>query len=476
VSAIVVAEELSKQFILRHASGTSVKERVLAMTGRARGTRDEVFTALDRVNCAVQAGESIALVGRNGSGKSTLLKLVAGIHQPSAGRLLVRVGVRIATMIELGVGFHPDLTGRENVYLNAAIHGLTRKQIDAIYPAVVRYSELERFVDTPIKTYSSGMVMRLGFAIAVNLDPDVFLLDEIFAVGDEAFQHKCLASMQAFQERGKTMFFVSHAAEAVREMCRRALVLDGGRVVFDGDVDPALIQYRLLLNEQTRGMVRGAPAPDQPVGEPWHRRAMGGRWDTEGPRQLAFLREQGLKPADRLLELGCGSLRAGVALLQYLDAAAYVGVDTDQTLIDAAVAIELPRARIDPNRGQFLVGDARDLSAVEGSFDVILAVGLLQSLPTEGVARTFAAAIRRLAPRGRFFAAYFEAPSAASLEPIERPGPCWSHFDQPPYHHDFETLRRLADACGGVAERMGEWGDPHGQMMMVIRRAGDHAD
>ena len=130
--------------------------------------------------------------GANGSGKSTLLKLIAGIHHATGGTLLVRAGLRIATMIELGVGFHPDLSGRENVFLNAAIHGLSREEIDALYPKVVEYAELDQFIDNPIKTYSSGMIMRLGFAVGINLNPDMFLLDEVFAVGDEAFQRKCL--------------------------------------------------------------------------------------------------------------------------------------------------------------------------------------------------------------------------------------------------------------------------------------------
>jgi len=198
---------------------------------------------------------------------------------------------------------------------------------------------------------------------------------------------------------------------------------------------------------------------------------VGGRWATEGPRQLTFLREHGLGPHHRVLELGCGSLRAGVELLKYLSPGSYVGIDTDQTLLDAGLTIELPRAGIPREHGRFVNADSRNLSAIEGEFDLIFAVGLLQSLTFEGVARTFAAAIRKLKPTGQFFAAYFEAPSVAALEPIERPGPSWSHFDQPPFHHEFETLRRLAEACGGVVQRIGEWEDPHGQMMMVITRA-----
>ena len=151
----------------------------------------------------VDHGEAVGLVGRNGSGKSTFLKLVAGIHRPTSGRLLVARGARIASMIELGVGFHPELTGRENVFLNAAIHGLSRSEIEAIYGAIVEYSGLEHFIDVPIKNYSSGMHMRLGFAIAANLDPDILLLDEIFAVGDADFQQRCIATVQQVPRAGQ---------------------------------------------------------------------------------------------------------------------------------------------------------------------------------------------------------------------------------------------------------------------------------
>src|SRR5262249_51999815 len=172
---IVIAHDLSKTFPLHHRV-LSVKERAMNVLRGRRGS-DEHFVAVNRVTFEVAEGESVALVGRNGSGKSTLLKMIGGIHHATGGKLLVRAGTRIATMIELGVGFHPDLSGRENVYLNAAIHGLSREQINDIYPHVVAYAELEPFMDNAIKTYSSGMVMRLGFAVSINLDPDLFLID-----------------------------------------------------------------------------------------------------------------------------------------------------------------------------------------------------------------------------------------------------------------------------------------------------------
>jgi ABC-2 type transport system ATP-binding protein len=476
VRPIVIADGLSKTFPLHHLRVLSVKERVMnALRGRTGS--DETFDALTGVTFEVVEGESVALVGRNGSGKSTLLKLIAGIHHATGGRLLVRAGLRIATMIELGVGFHPDLSGRENVFLNAAIHGLSREEIEAIYPKVVEYAELDQFIDNPMKTYSSGMVMRLGFAVGINLDPDMFLLDEIFAVGDEAFQRKCLASMRAFRDGGRTMFFVSHAADAVREMCERAIVIDHGRVQFDGDTEAGIRNYRrVLAHAPMRGVSWSAAAnldPERQAGEiarSSHRRVVGGLWDEAGELHMAFLRRQGLKPSDSVLDVGCGSLRTGVRLLKYLDAGRYVGIDLDAALIAAGTTLEAPLTGADSSRGQYFVGNAVDLSGVEGNFDVIWMNGLLQDLPHEAAALALAAAVRRLAPAGRLFVAYFEAPAFLAVDPIERPGPCFSYFDRTPRHFDFQTLERYIEAAGGVAERIGDWGDPHGQMLLVARR------
>jgi ABC-2 type transport system ATP-binding protein len=175
----------------------------------------------------------LLLIGRNGSGKSTLLKIIAGIYPPTSGTVRLS-NPRLGTMIELGVGFHPELTGEENIYLGASIYGLSRKEVDKIYPEVVAFSELDSFMDTSIKNYSSGMQARLGFALAVNLDPDILLVDEILAVGDEAFQRKCMARMEQFRSTGKTIVFVSHSPEDVRKICDRACVLDFGSMVFLG--------------------------------------------------------------------------------------------------------------------------------------------------------------------------------------------------------------------------------------------------
>lgn len=477
MATLIITERVSKHYVLHHTRPLTVKERALSFARRRAIPRAETFRALEDVSVTVGSGESVALVGRNGSGKSTLLKLIAGIYQPTEGRVLVDARIRIASMIELGVGFHPELTGVENLYLSAAIHGLTRKEIDAIYSHVVEFAELARFIDSPLKTYSSGMVMRLGFAICMQLNPDVLLLDEIFAVGDEAFQRKCVAAMREFQERGKTMFFVSHSADAVRDMCGRAIVLEHGRLQFDGDVEAAIRTYRRILGEEPS--LAGAD-PHGPKSheeraiegreEGWHRRLAGGLFETVGALHLDFLRAHGLRPIHHLLDLGCGSLRSGTAMLRYLDPGHYVGVDHDAAVLEAGLTIELPAAGIDRANGHYYVSGSADLSNVDGPFDVIWCAGLLQDLPHELVAMTFAAALRKLAATGQMFVAYFEAGEFLSLAPIARPGPSLSYFDHAPRHFDFETLARYADAAGGHAERLGDWNDPHGQTMLVITR------
>src|SRR5262249_40758882 len=181
------------------------------------------------------------------------MKLIAAIHQPTSGHLLVERDTRIGTMIELGVGFHPELTGAENVGLNAAIYGLSQEEIERLYPAIVKYSGLEHFMDVPLKNYSSGMHMRLRFAVAANLHTDLLLLDEVFAVGDPDLQKQCIRTLQTFQSQGRTIVFVSHSADAIRSICRRVCVLDRGRLVFDGDVDNGLRMYERTMERPASG-------------------------------------------------------------------------------------------------------------------------------------------------------------------------------------------------------------------------------
>src|SRR4029453_11314068 len=215
MSAIIDLRHVSKRYWLRKNRAADLKSRALSMlhTDR-REIRDELW-ALRDVSLRVGRGESVGLIGRNGSGKSTLLKLIAGIHRPTEGSVLVSRGAQIGTLIELGIGFHLELSGRENVHLNAAIHGMSAAQIADISPAVVEYSGLREFMDVPLKNYSSGMHMRLSVAVAANLDPDVLLLDEIFAVGDEEFQKQCRRTIDNFLATAKTHLFAPPSSYTV---------------------------------------------------------------------------------------------------------------------------------------------------------------------------------------------------------------------------------------------------------------------
>ena len=194
---------------------------------------DESFTAVSDVTVKVPAGRTLGVIGRNGSGKSTLLKLVAGITKPSTGELVVRG--RISALIELGAGFHPEISGRENVFINGIMLGLTKKEVARRFDEIVEFAELQDFIDAPVKTYSSGMYMRLGFAVAIHVDPDVLLVDEVLAVGDEGFTHKCLDKFAEFKRRGKTILLVTHSLGLVERFCDEALWMDAGRMKALGD-------------------------------------------------------------------------------------------------------------------------------------------------------------------------------------------------------------------------------------------------
>ncbi len=239
---LVELEGVSKRFALRHDAPGHLK--VALLRGLGRRPPSESLLALDDVSLRVAPGEALALVGPNGSGKSTLLRLVAGILQPSAGR--VRICGRVAPLIELGAGFHPELTGRENAFLNAALFGLTRREIQAIYEPVVAFAELWDFMDVPVKSYSLGMQMRLGFAVAVHVHADILLVDEVLAVGDEDFQAKCHARLAQLRGAGTAMVLVSHDGAALERFCEQALLLDEGRVVAAGSTAEVLGTYHRL--------------------------------------------------------------------------------------------------------------------------------------------------------------------------------------------------------------------------------------
>ena len=220
---------------------TSMKERILRM---GHGVV-EPFQALQDVNLEITAGQSVGLIGPNGSGKSTLLKILTGILRPTTGT--VEVNGRVSSLLELGAGFNGELSGRDNIFLNASLLGLSRKETEGLFDSIVEFSELEEFIDNPVKHYSSGMYVRLGFSVAVHVDPDILLVDEVLAVGDEAFARKCLDKIAEFQREGRTILFVTHSLDLVDRICDRGVVLDHGRVVFDGDPEFATGTLRGLL-------------------------------------------------------------------------------------------------------------------------------------------------------------------------------------------------------------------------------------
>lgn len=247
-SAAITIDNVSKRFQLVHERVDSLKERVV----RLRRPRTADFWALRDVGFDVGQGETFGLLGHNGSGKSTLLKCIAGIMPPTTGE--IRTFGRVAALLELAAGFHPDLTGRENVYLKASILGMARAQVARIFDDIVAFAELEDFIDQQVRHYSSGMYARLAFAVAVNVEPEILLLDEVLAVGDESFQRKCFDRMRTFQQEGRTILLVTHAADVVRQFCDRAAVLDQGRLIACGPPHEAVLTFRDSL--LTRGLQR----------------------------------------------------------------------------------------------------------------------------------------------------------------------------------------------------------------------------
>jgi len=237
----ILVEHAARRFRVYPRESRALKDLVFARS-RARGS--DVW-ALRDVSFGVEPGSAVGLVGRNGSGKTTLLRLLSGIVKPSSGR--VEVGGRVGSLLELGAGFHPDMTGRENVYLNGSIHGLRRAVIREKLDEIVSFAGLEQSIDNPVRTYSSGMYMRLGFAIASHVEAEVLLLDEVFAVGDEAFQRKCFGKIFEFKQAGGTIVFVSHDAGSVERLCDRAILLKDGVVSFDGPTHEAIVAYRAQL-------------------------------------------------------------------------------------------------------------------------------------------------------------------------------------------------------------------------------------
>lgn len=253
---IIEVKNLVKEYKLGAIGGTTLQKEIQSFFARLRkkedpntligkskkGNNGEIFRALDDISFTVKRGEALGIIGHNGAGKSTLLKLLSRVTAPTAGE--ISYSGRIASMLEVGTGFHPELTGRENVYLNGAILGMTKAEISAKFDEIVKFAEMEKFIDTPVKRYSSGMYVKLAFAVAAHLDAEILVMDEVLAVGDMKFQQKCLGKMgDASAKDGKTVLYVSHNMETIRKLCTRCIVLDHGRIIFDGDPEEAIAIY-----------------------------------------------------------------------------------------------------------------------------------------------------------------------------------------------------------------------------------------
>ena len=438
MTTVIEARDVSKKFLLRHNASVELKVRFLGLLSPKHRQSIEEFWALKNVSLQIARGEAVALIGRNGSGKSTFLKLIAAIHRPTSGRLLVARHSRISSMIELGVGFHPELTGRENVFLNTAIHGLTGQETESIYRDIVSYSGLKHFIDVPIKNFSSGMYMRLGFAIAAKLAPDILLLDEIFAVGDADFQQRCVETIKGFLEEGKTIVFVSHSPEAVRTICHRACVLNQGELAFDGDVEEGLQFYRGLRHGESDAHPVAPATGTKSTLEP----DAGG--DDSGAWMFDFLEREGLRPSDRVLHLGDASAAVTERWLSFLHQNHFGRLFDDASLFG--------------------------LGEETGAFDLAIADSVFPFRPFNVVARYIVSIVRKLEPTGRFYATGFENPDLANVEPIVQPGGIITFPDSEPYHYPFALIANVCEAVGATAERVPSVDHPKGESLLVITR------
>ena len=233
----ICVKDVYKNFNVYLDKANTIKEKILFLSRNKKEKRE----VLKGINLKIKQGEAVALIGTNGSGKSTLLKLMTKILYPNSG--VIRINGKLTSLLELGAGFHPDFSGRENIYFNASIFGLTKKQIDAKLEDIIEFSELEEYIDNPVRTYSSGMFMRLAFAVAINVNADILLVDEILSVGDEHFQNKCIKKMLELRDKGKTMVFVTHSMDSVRKLCSRAVWICDGQIRIDGNTNEVINKY-----------------------------------------------------------------------------------------------------------------------------------------------------------------------------------------------------------------------------------------
>lgn len=299
-------EHVSKEYRLGAIGGGTLRGDLQSWWARRRGRGDpnakigdrtdikigERFLALDDINLEIKKGEALGIIGHNGAGKSTLLKLLSRVTAPSKGT--ISLNGRIASMLEVGTGFHPELTGRENIYMNGAILGMTKKEIDKKFDEIVEFSEVAKFIDTPVKRYSSGMYVKLAFSVAAHLDSEIMIMDEVLAVGDMAFQKKCLDKMRsAAKEEGRTVLYVSHNMNTIRQLCDRCIVLDHGRVIYDGDVEKAIEIYAnvVAVSEKKidlRDLKRNAHETSGEIHMDWAEIIGADTWRVDVGRALRF--------------------------------------------------------------------------------------------------------------------------------------------------------------------------------------------
>ncbi len=348
-TTVIRVTDISKRFVIR--KDKSLKER-LVNSRRSNQHKDD-FYALRDISLDIESGSTVGLIGPNGSGKSTLLKMIGGILQPTSGSVQLRG--RLAALLELGAGFHPDLTGRENVYLNASILGLSREQTARHFEAIVDFSGIERFIDTQVKFYSSGMYVRLAFAVAVHVDPDILLVDEVLAVGDEPFQRKCMDRIRGFQSEGRTIVLVTHSLDQVAELCDRAVVLDHGLMIADGAPREALRVLRTefdIARAEEIERLQGHAAVMAPEERP--RAEIMGVEVRQGDHQVASVRagepitvRVAVKAHERLTDwiLGFG-IETAVGQSIYGTNSKLLGVELAPLLGETTFDFEIPAAQV----------------------------------------------------------------------------------------------------------------------------------
>ena len=351
----ISVENVSKRFILKNSRSISLAD---GLRGMVRKTPREEFWALKGVNLEVECGGALGIIGHNGAGKSTLLKLLTRIMDPSSGR--VRTRGRVSALIEVGAGFHPEMTGRENIYLNGSVLGMGRREITRKFDDIVAFAEVEQFIDTPVKRYSSGMYARLGFAVLAHLEPDILLVDEVLSVGDERFQLKCQTLMSSLMHSGVTVLFVSHNLPVVISLCRTSVLLDHGRVVDEGDSAAMVRRFREMSARPGSSAEVKAEAPRGPV-----------RIDSIRVLDSSAQPVETVNPMDRV------RIEVTIAVDEGIDEANF-GLEIERTdgvrcfVVTSAMDGFLPSL----TRGTHnLVFEIEELSLVEG--DYVVSVGIM---------------------------------------------------------------------------------------------------